>query len=120
MPFINSSSSTYAVLNYNLKQLEAGVTALNSSTPNQSVVGEVVKVDVTSNTVDVLPPENVSPGDKFYVVDARGNAATNNITVDFVTGGYNLAGVSANDVISTDYELKTYLYIDSVYGFAAM
>lgn len=116
MSFINTSSSTYAVLNYNLKQLEVGVTALDSSTPKQSLVGELVRVDTTANTVDVLPPENASPGDKFYVVDARGNAATNNITVDFVAGGYNLAGVSANDVISTDYELKSYLYIDSVAG----
>lgn len=117
---INTNSSTFAVLNYNLKQLEVGVSALVASTPYQSVVGEIVAVDSVAVAVTVLPPTSPAPNDIFRVVDARANASGNNITVDFVTGGVNFAGAAANDVISIDNQLKSYIYIDATYGWGEL
>jgi hypothetical protein len=87
------------------------------TTTGTAVFGSLLPVDVSGGIATVTPPADARETNKFGVVDSRGNAATNNITVDFVTAGYNFYGASANDVIATDEAMYRYTFINSTVGF---
>ncbi|RME21631.1 MAG: hypothetical protein D6800_11875 [Candidatus Zixiibacteriota bacterium] len=78
----------------------------------------VVPVNVSGSAASVAPPPSPNPGDWFEVVDSRGNASVNNITVDFVTAGIPLNGASDNFVIDVDGGSAEFVYIDATVGWA--
>jgi hypothetical protein len=81
-----------------------------------AVVYEILLVNVTSTAVIVTPPVSPSVGDWFSVSDSRGNAGTNNITIDFDGVGVNLHGGSADHVISANKGFARFTYINSTVG----
>lgn len=87
------------------------------TTTGTGVIGALLPVNVSGGIATVTPPSDARASNKFGVVDSRGNAATNNITVDFVGAGYNFYGASANDVINVDEAMRRYTFIDSTVGF---
>lgn len=95
-----------------------GVQTEQASDTVQAVYYNYVPVDVSSTATIFTPPASPQAGDWFAVVDSRGNAGTNNITVDFngVTPVQRYYGVQQDDVLSTDQISVRYLYIDSNVG----
>ena len=80
---------------------------------------ELIPIDVTTAAVAVNPtPGITTAGYTFAVVDSRGNAAVNNITVNFsAAGGYQFHGATGNPVINTNNGYARYMYIDINVGF---
>ena len=76
----------------------------------------VTPVNTTAVPATVTPQAFPSSGSWFLVSDSRGNAATNNITVDFT--GTALNGVP-NDmyVINTDRGCAQFIYINATIGY---
>jgi hypothetical protein len=69
----------------------------NATAPGNSIL----PVDVSSAAVTITPPIGPDLGTWFAVVDSRGNAGTNSISVDFSGGNYHgsaggTVSVSAN------------------------
>jgi len=79
-------------------------------------VGDLVPVNVTSSAVTINPPASPSQGDTFAIVDSRGNAATNLITVDFVNASQLLFGTSENYELNADGGFARFRYINSTIG----
>lgn len=77
---------------------------------------ELIPVDVSAGTATVNPPSTPSAGFRFAVSDSRSNAATNNITVDFVTATDNFHGASANHVVSVDKGYAEFIYVNATVG----
>ena len=98
-------------------EIQAGLvlTAEQTGTINANV-NDLVLTDVSAGTATVNPPGSPSANDTFAVSDSRGNANTNNITVDFVTAGDNLHGTSQNDVINVDEAYREYVYVNGTVG----
>jgi hypothetical protein len=53
---------------------------------------------------------------KFYISDARKNAGTNNITINFVGAGQRLCGTIENYIIANDGGFAGFIYVDSNTG----
>ena len=73
-------------------------------------------VDVSGGVVTVSPPAAPVAGDKFSVTDTRGNAATNSITIDFVTATQPLHAASDNYIVDQDQGFVRFQYIDATIG----
>lgn len=76
----------------------------------------ILPVNTTSGAVTVTPPATPSAGDWFAVSDSRGNAGTNNITVDFTTAAVNFHGGSADHVINANKGFARFTYVNSTVG----
>ncbi len=87
-----------------------------SSATTIAVLNQVLPVDCSNNTVLVTPPLAPMPGDIFAVSDSRGNALTNNISIDFVGASQFLHGRSQNDILNNNADYREYLYINAVIG----
>lgn len=81
--------------------------------------GKTYLVDTTLKAITVTVPSNVSTYPySFKVLDMKGTASTNNITVDFTTNGYKFEGVaSTNFIINTNNRLSQFVSSDATYGF---
>jgi hypothetical protein len=64
------------------------------------VAGEKLFVDCSSATVTVTLPASATLGDEIRIVDATGNAATNNITID--RNGHTIQGAATDLTIATN------------------
>ncbi len=94
-----------------------GLTPSGEQATNFTATPNVLNlVDTTAGPVTVTPPSSPAPGDRFGVSDSRANAATNNITVDFVTAGDNFHAASVNYNLSADREAVEFVYADSIVG----
>ena len=82
------------------------------STAFTAMVGKIHPVDVSSGTVTVTPPSTPLSGDNFTILDSRSNAASNNITIDFVTATQNFHGISEKHVIITDKVFSSFIYLN--------
>lgn len=98
-------------------QIQAGLVLTSEQTGTINAnVNDLIPVDVSAGTATVNPPASPAANDTFAVSDSRGNALTNNITVDFVTATQNLHGTSQNDVININEQYREYVYVDSTIG----
>lgn len=86
------------------------------TTADTAEVYNILPVNTTSGAVTVTPPATPSAGDWFAVSDSRGNAGTNNITVDFTTAAVNFHGGSADHVISANKGFARFTYVNSTIG----
>lgn len=70
----------------------------------------------SSAAITVDPPSSPVINDRFGVSDIQANAATNNITVDFVTAGQNLLSASQNYIINSDGGAVQFIYCGASIG----
>lgn len=91
--------------------LSAEQTATFTATANR-----INLVNVSGGVVTVEPPASPVAGDRFAVVDSRGNAATNNITVDFIAVTQPLHGSADNWIMNTDRDYAEFVYVDATVG----
>lgn len=77
------------------------------------VAGSLVPVNSTSGPISVTPAPSVLRT-RFAVVDSRGTAAANNITITF--GAALFHGVNQNYVINTSRDFAHFLYIGGSIG----
>lgn len=73
---------------------------------------QVVIRKTTGAATTVTLPANPPAGTTFIIKDGKGDAATNNITVT----GTNTIDGAANNLISTNYTSRTYIFDGSEYG----
>ena len=71
-----------------------------SSTSYNAIVNESLFVDCSSAPVVINLPSNPAMGDEIRIVDATGNASTNNITIN--RNGNPIEGANSNVTISAD------------------
>ena len=82
-----------------------------------AVAGDGVLVDTSSTTITITLPISSGPptlGDFVRILDATGNAATNNITV--ARNGNNIQGASADLTISTNRAAIGLVYVNVAQG----
>ena len=84
---------------------------INSSTT--AIAGVRYLIDTTS-AVTLTLPASASLGDEVGVIDATGNAGTNNITV--ARNGGKIEGASADLTVSTNRSAFTLVYYNSTQG----
>jgi hypothetical protein len=88
------------------------------STPKTSaftaVAGEGYLVDTSSSAITVTLPSSPSFGDEISVIDYKGNAATNNITLG--RNSLNIQGAASDYTLDTDNESLRLLYSGSTQG----
>jgi hypothetical protein len=70
----------------------------------------------TPITITLPPTDMSSAGKKVRILDAKGSAATNNITV--ARNGSNIAGLAEDFIIDTNWSNILFLYVDSTIGWA--
>ena len=81
---------------------------------------EILPVDCSAGTVTIDPPAGATKGDWFSVVDSRKSSATNNITIDFITAGYNYyADAAANAIFATNEIHLKFIYVDATVGWVS-
>lgn len=79
--------------------------------------GQTYLVDTEYGTATIsLPSGTPDKGDSFTIIDAAGNAGTNNITVDFLTAQDSVFKQSKNYIINADQRTVKFIYtgIDSI------
>jgi|TARA_E500000331_G_scaffold254747_1_gene245262 hypothetical protein len=79
-----------------------------------SVAGDGVMVDTSSSAITITLPGSASLGDFVRVLDATGNAASNNITV--ARNGHNIQGAAANLTIATNRAAIGLVYVNVAQG----
>lgn len=77
------------------------------------IVFENLPIDVTSGALTFPQPVTPAPGDVFGVFDSRGNAATNNITIDFTDP---FQGTVEDYVIRVDRGSAVFEYVNASIG----
>lgn len=75
---------------------------------------QIMPVNTTSAAVTITPPTSPIAGDWFAVSDSRGQASTNNITIDTSTD--KLHGAANDHVISTTNGFVRLTYVNSTVG----
>ena len=90
------------------------VLATEVSSNTTATIGTELPVNCTSGAVTITPPASPTAGQKFAVFDSRGQAATNNITVD--TSGDNLNSSASDYVISVANGYVELMYVNSTIG----
>ena len=70
------------------------------ATPYQAVAGDRLFLDISSTAKTVTLPASAVMGDEIRIIDATGNASTNNITV--ARNGHNIVGSATDLIINTD------------------
>ena len=84
------------------------------SDPLNAVAGEKLFVDVSSATATITLPASPTMGDEVRVVDARGNCATNNITIN--RNGNNINGAADDLVLNINRSAIGLAYYNSTQG----
>ena len=79
-----------------------------------SVAGDGVMVDTSSSAITITLPGSASLGDFVRVLDATGNAGSNNITV--ARNGHNIQGSAANLTIATNRAAIGLVYVNVAQG----
>jgi hypothetical protein len=100
-------------------QLSGGVidnveTEVSSTTT--ATLYSTLPVDVSGSAVSITVPSSPMAGQWFAVVDSRGNAGTNNITVNFTGATVNFHGSSQDYTLSTNNEYARFTYVNSTVG----
>lgn len=85
-----------------------------ASTTYDATAGSKTFVNTTTNAVQVNLPASPLMGDEVTVVDANGNAATNNITI--ARNGEAIAGAGENFIIDINDSSITFTYYNSTRG----
>jgi hypothetical protein len=91
--------------------------AEQSSNPDTVPKGVLVPVNTTTGPITVPPPPSVL-NSRFCVVDSRGTAGDNNITISF--GAALFHGVNQNYVINTENGSAEFLYLGSPIGWVKL
>ena len=99
-------------------EIQAGLEISQENTTGNVIAsdGSLIPIDVTTNARTVTPPSNPTFASLFGVVDSRGNAATNNITIDFISAGENFHSSSQNYVLNTNNEFAKFRYVNNIVG----
>jgi len=84
------------------------------TTNHTASVGDKLFVDCSGGAVTVTLPVSPSMGDEIRIIDATGNASTNNITI--ARNGSNIQGVADNLIIDTDRAAFGLVYYNSTQG----
>ena len=79
-----------------------------------AVAGDGVMVDTDSSAITITLPASGTLGDFVRVLDATGNAATNNITVG--RAGHNIQGAAADLTIATNRAAIGLVYVNATEG----
>jgi len=87
-------------------------------TNHTATAGDKLFVDCSSSAVNVTLPASPSMGDEIRIIDATGNASTNNITI--VRNGNNIQGVAQNLTIDTTRAAFGLVYYNSTQGWILM
>ena len=79
-----------------------------------AVAGDGVMVDTSSSAITITLPASGALGDFVRIMDATGDAATNNITV--ARAGHNIQGAAANLTIATNRASIGLVYVNATEG----
>ena len=79
-----------------------------------AVAGDGVMVDTSSTAITITLPASGTLGDFVRILDATGNAATNNITV--ARNGNNIQGAASDLTISTNRAAIGLVYVNATQG----
>lgn len=85
---------------------------INSS--STAIAGVRYLIDTSGGAVTLTLPSSASLGDEIGIIDASGNASTNNITV--ARNGGNIEGAASNLTVNTDRSAFTLVYYNSTQG----
>ena len=88
------------------------------TTNHTASAGDKLFIDCSGDVVTVTLPASPSMGDEIRIIDATGNASTNNITV--ARNGNNIQGVADNLTIDTDRAAFGLVYYNSTQGWLLM
>jgi hypothetical protein len=83
-------------------------------TPYQAVAGDRLFLDVSSSPKTVTLPASAIMGDEIRIIDATGNASTNNITV--ARNGHNILGNASDLTINIDRSGIGLVYYNATQG----
>ena len=78
------------------------------------MAGDGVMVDTDSSAITITLPASGTLGDFVRIMDATGNAATNNITVG--RAGHNIQGAAADLTIATNRAAIGLVYVNATEG----
>ena len=81
-----------------------------------AVAGDQVMANTTSGTITITLPASPSTGDEVTIIDARGTFATNNLTIG--RNGQPIESSATDDVLITNGQAATLVYVDSTRGWA--
>ena len=93
--------------------LGTGLLAEQTGTVTGLGNGAIVPVDVRAGVATVNPPPSV-PGNRFTVIDSRGQSSVNNITVPF--GAALFHSLNQSFIINQNEAVMEFLYVDSTIG----
>jgi hypothetical protein len=88
------------------------------TTNHTASAGDKLFIDCSGGVATVTLPASPSMGDEIRIIDATGNASTNNITV--ARNGNNIQGVADNLTIDTDRAAFGLVYYNSTQGWLLM
>ena len=80
--------------------------------------GDKLFVDVSSAAATVTLPASASMGDEVRIIDATGNAATNNITIN--RNGHNINGAADNLILDVNRAAIGLAYYNAAQGWVLM
>jgi hypothetical protein len=81
-----------------------------------AVAGDQVMANTTSSAITITLPASPSTGDEVTIIDARGTFATNNLTIG--RNGQPIESSATDDVLITNGQAATLVYVDSTRGWA--
>ena len=81
-----------------------------------AVAGDQVMANTTSSAITITLPASPSTGDEVTIIDARGTFATNNLTIG--RNGQPIESSATDDVLITNSQAATLVYVDSTRGWA--
>jgi hypothetical protein len=81
-----------------------------------AVAGDQVIANTTSSAITITLPASPSTGDEVTIIDARGTFATNNLTIG--RNGQPIESSATDDVLITNGQAATLVYVDSTRGWA--
>lgn len=117
MYFNTTDSIAFISDGANWRALTLDAMSLEQDTTINAEAWKLHPVDVTNIAATVNPPGSPFRGMWFSVSDSRGNAASNNITIDFTTASDKFHGASAtNYVMGSNFEFKNFVYVDDDVG----
>ena len=102
-------------INDNFNEIYSGTYRwLTNTSAYTAVACDKLLFDVSSAAITITLPSSANAGEEVTIIDAKGNAATNNITI--ARNGLKIKGTTSNVVLSTNYAVRSYVYESATAG----
>lgn len=113
---MNIDSEATARMNADVT-LQSNITAATFTSSSASASnGQTLACDTSGGAISITAPGSPSQNYRFRIVDIKGSASTNNITV--LRNSSNIAGVADDFAIDINWADITFVYYDATVGWA--